>query len=47
MAVPDQMADSFLCQDRKLPEEIRELKPTDAKYGTVWRQAFFPLDGEF
>ena len=39
MAVPDQMADSFLCQNRKLPEKTRELKPDDAKYGTYYLSA--------
>ena len=36
MAVPDQMADSFLCQSRQLAEKTRELKPSDAKYGTYY-----------
>jgi hypothetical protein len=39
MAVPDQMANSFLCQNRKLPEKTRELKPDDAKYGTYYLSA--------
>ena len=39
MAVPDQMADSFLCQSRQLPEKTRELKPNDAKYGTYYLSA--------
>ena len=39
MAVPDQMADSFLCQSRHLPEKTRELKPSDAKYGTYYLSA--------
>jgi hypothetical protein len=36
MAVPDQMADSFLCQHRQLPESSSDLKPADAKYGTYY-----------
>ena len=36
MAVPDQMADSFLCQNRHLPEKKPELKPADANYGTYY-----------
>jgi hypothetical protein len=39
MAVPDQMADSFLCQNRHLPEKSPELKPVDAKYGTYYLSA--------
>src|SRR6516164_2214363 len=39
MAVPDQMADSFLCQSRQLPEKTPELKPRDAKYGTYYLSA--------
>jgi hypothetical protein len=39
MAVPDQMADSFLCQNRHLPEKTAELKPADAKYGTYYLSA--------
>jgi hypothetical protein len=39
MAVPDQMANSFLCQNRKLPDKTRELKPDDAKYGTYYLSA--------
>ncbi|HEX8895652.1 MAG TPA: hypothetical protein VF783_20170 [Terriglobales bacterium] len=39
MAVPDQMADGFLCQNRHLPEKTRELKPSDAKYGTYYLSA--------
>jgi len=34
MTVPDQMANSFLCQNRHLPEKSPELEPSDAKYGT-------------
>jgi hypothetical protein len=36
MAVPDQMAGSFLCQSRHLPEKTPTLKPSDAKYGTYY-----------
>ena len=39
MAVPDQMADSFLCQSRHLPEKTPVLKPSDAKYGTYYLSA--------
>ena len=39
MAVPDQMADSFLCQSRHLPEKTATLKPADAKYGTYYLSA--------
>ena len=39
MAVPNQMADSFLCQSRRIPEKTRELKPGDAKYGTYYLSA--------
>jgi hypothetical protein len=39
MAVPDQMADSFACQNRHLPEKTPELKPADAKYGTYYLSA--------
>ena len=39
MAVPDQMADSFLCQHRHLPENYPDLKPADAKYGTYYLTA--------
>ena len=39
MAVPDQMADSFLCQNRHLPEKTPELTPADAKYGTYYLSA--------
>ena len=39
MAVPDQKADSFLCQRRQLPEGSRDLKPSDAKYGTYYLSA--------
>ena len=39
MAVPDQMADSFLCQHRHLPESSSDLKPADAKYGAYYLTA--------
>jgi hypothetical protein len=39
MAVPDQMADSFLCQSRHRPEKTSELKPGAAKYGTYYLSA--------
>jgi hypothetical protein len=39
MAVPDQMADSFLCQNRRLPEKSSELTLADAKYGTYYLSA--------
>jgi hypothetical protein len=39
MAVPDQMADSFLCQRRHLPEKTPVLKPSEAKYGTYYLSA--------
>jgi hypothetical protein len=39
MAVPDQMANSFLCQHRHLPESYPDLKPADAKYGAYYLTA--------
>ena len=39
MAVPDQMADGFLCQSRHLPEKTPALKPSDAKYGAYYLSA--------
>jgi hypothetical protein len=39
MAVPDQMADSFLCENRHLAEELPELQPAEAKYGTYYLSA--------
>ena len=39
MAVPDQKADSFLCQHRHLPETSPEFNPADAKYGTYYLTA--------
>ncbi len=39
MAVPDQMANSFLCQNRQVPEAAPDLKLADAKYGTYYLTA--------
>jgi hypothetical protein len=39
MAVPDQMADSFLCQHPQMPEGSPDLKPADAKYGAYFLSA--------
>ena len=39
MAVPDQMADSFLCQHRHLPEKTPVLRLSDTKYGTYYLSA--------
>ncbi len=39
MAVPDQKANSFLCQHRRAPEPSEDLQPTDAKYGTYYLSA--------
>jgi hypothetical protein len=39
MAVPDQMAGSFLCQSRHFPEKTPALKPGEAKYGTYYLSA--------
>ncbi len=39
MAVPDQMAGSFLCQRSDLPEGTVDLKPGDAKYGSYYLSA--------
>ena len=39
MAVPDQMAYSFLCQHRQPPEVAPDLKPADAKYGAYYLSA--------
>ena len=39
MAVPNQMADSFLCQNRKLPEKDARTETDDAKYGTYYLSA--------
>jgi hypothetical protein len=39
MAVPDQMADRFRCENRHLREEPPELQPAEAKYGTYYLSA--------
>jgi len=39
MAVPDQIADSFLCENRHLPVETPELHSAEAKYGTYYLSA--------
>ena len=39
MAVPDQKANSFLCQHRQMPEVSPDLKPSDAKYGSYYLSA--------
>ena len=39
MAVPEQKADSFLCQNRHVPEVAPDLKPADAKYGSYYLTA--------
>ena len=39
MAVPDQKANSFLCQHRHQPESSLELNAADAKYGTYYLSA--------
>ena len=39
MAVPDQKAGSFLCQNRGRTQEPSELRPADAKYGTYYISA--------
>jgi hypothetical protein len=39
MAVPDQKAASFLCQNRHLPAKMPELTPADAKYGSYYLSA--------
>jgi hypothetical protein len=39
MAVPDQMSESFLCQQRHLPEKTSVLQARDAKYGTYYLSA--------
>jgi hypothetical protein len=36
MAVPDQMANSFLCQHRQPPEVTSDLNPADARYGAYY-----------
>ncbi len=39
MAVPDQKANSFLCQHRQMPEGSPDLRPADAKYGAYYLSA--------
>jgi hypothetical protein len=39
MAVPDQKANSFLCQHRQMPEGSTDLQPVDAKYGAYYLSA--------
>jgi hypothetical protein len=39
MAVPDQMAPSFMCQNRHLSGKNQELEPADAKYGSYYLSA--------
>ncbi len=39
MAVPDQKANSFLCQHRQLPDASPDLEPADAKYGAYYLSA--------
>jgi hypothetical protein len=39
MEVPDQMSESFLCQQRHPPESIPALKPSKARYGTHYLSA--------
>jgi hypothetical protein len=39
MAVPEQMADSFLCENRHLTEEPPELPSAEAKYGAYYLSA--------
>ena len=39
MAVPDQKANGFLCQNRQSPDIAPELSPVDAKYGTYYLTA--------
>jgi hypothetical protein len=39
MAVPEQMADSFLCQNRRVTKESPELRREDAKYGSYYLSA--------
>jgi len=39
MAVPDQMAASFLCERRHLPEVSRNLQPGEARYGSYYTTA--------
>jgi hypothetical protein len=39
MAVPDQKANSFLCQHRQRPDVSPDLKTSDAKYGAYYLSA--------
>ncbi len=39
MAVPDQKANSFLCQHRQKPDDSPDLQPADAKYGAHYLSA--------
>jgi hypothetical protein len=39
MAVPNQKANSFLCQHRQRPDASPELKPAEAKYGAYYLSA--------
>lgn len=39
IAVPDQMADSFLCENPHLPEEPPKLQSLEVKYGTYYLSA--------
>jgi len=39
MAIPDQMAGSFMCQSRRPPESTPDLKPSEATYGTYYLTA--------
>lgn len=39
MAVPDQIAGSFLCENRHLAEEPPQLQPAEATYGTYYLSA--------
>jgi hypothetical protein len=39
MALPDQKADSFLCQNRHLPEKTSELNSAEATYGAYYLSA--------
>jgi len=39
MAVPDQKANTFLCQHRQMPDVPPDLEPSDAKYGAYYLSA--------
>jgi len=39
MAVPDPMADSFLCENRHSPQEPPALRPAEARCGTLYLSA--------